>query len=86
MDYAKVQKFLLKDLDIPYCLTDTSGSIMWANKCFAEIIGEKKYNNKSIKTYFEGIEEDDYTIFGEKKISSPNALETTDPQPDHEGG
>jgi len=65
MEYAKVQKFLLKDLDIPYCLTDTSGCIMWANKCFAEIIGEKKYNNKSIKTYFEGIEEDDYTIFGE---------------------
>jgi len=41
-DYAWIQKKLLKDLHIPYAITDENGSILWTNAQFTQLVkGEK---------------------------------------------
>ena len=40
-EQAQIQKDLLKELPIPYILTDDSGLVIWYNNSFAEMAGEK---------------------------------------------
>ena len=40
-EQGQVQKNLLKELPIPYVLTDDDGLIIWFNGSFAEMAGEK---------------------------------------------
>jgi len=37
VDYTQVQRYILKNLDIPYVLVDHKGKIMWRNNAFSEI-------------------------------------------------
>ncbi len=38
---GQIQKDLLKDLPVPYILTDDNGMVIWFNSSFAEMAGEK---------------------------------------------
>ncbi|MDO5146972.1 MAG: DHH family phosphoesterase [Eubacteriales bacterium] len=40
-EQGQIQKNLLKELPIPYVLTDESGAVLWYNMGFAEMAGEK---------------------------------------------
>lgn len=53
-EQSQIQKKLLKDLPIPYVLADESGQIIWYNKNFAEIAGDKA-SKKNITQIFSGL-------------------------------
>lgn len=40
-EQSQIQKNLLKELPIPYILTDDSGNVIWFNQYFEEMVGEK---------------------------------------------
>ncbi len=54
LEQGKIQKELLKELEVPYAILDTDGKIMWANKRFYSILGisGKKRIKKDIAMYF----------------------------------
>lgn len=53
-EQSQIQKQILKDLPVPYVLTDRSGTIIWYNKIFSEIVGQK-VAKKSITQIFPGL-------------------------------
>lgn len=53
-EQSQIQKQILKDLPVPYVLTDRSGTIIWYNKMFSEIVGQK-IAKKSITQIFPGL-------------------------------
>ena len=44
-EQSQLQKDLLKDLPVPYILTDENGAVIWYNHSFEEMAGEKKTKN-----------------------------------------
>lgn len=69
MDYARIQKVLVDELDIPFGLADDKGRLLWTNNSFEEIIG--KHNlKKKISDVFE--EADKKRLFPSKGQSSLN--------------
>lgn len=40
-EQSQIQKQILKELPVPYVMTDQSGTIIWYNKQFSEIAGQK---------------------------------------------
>ncbi len=54
LEQGKIQKELLKDLEVPYALLDQHGGIMWSNRMFNQTIGvkEEKRVRKNIDAYF----------------------------------
>ncbi|MGN0317221.1 MAG: DHH family phosphoesterase [Lachnospira sp.] len=51
-NYSQVQRQLLYDLTIPYCLLDDNGSVLWMNKAMQECTGKKKDFRKNIAMIF----------------------------------
>ncbi len=51
-EYGQIQRKLLRELELPYCLLDDSGRVMWTNKAFEALVHKKKGYNKSISTIF----------------------------------
>ncbi len=51
-EYGQIQRKLLRELELPYCLLDDSGRVMWTNKAFETLVHKKKGYNKSISTIF----------------------------------
>lgn len=51
-EYGQIQRKLLRELELPYCLLDDSGRVMWTNKAFESLVHKKKGYNKSISTIF----------------------------------
>ncbi len=54
-EYGQIQRRLLRELDIPYCLLDDSGKIMWTNTAFETLVHQPKGYNKSITSLFPSI-------------------------------
>lgn len=54
-EYAWIQKKLLKDLHIPYAITDENGSILWTNAQFTQLVKGEKGNLKSLPSIFPDI-------------------------------
>lgn len=54
-NYSQVQRQLLYDLSIPYCLLDNNGRVMWMNKAMLEKADKKKDFRKNIATVFSGV-------------------------------
>lgn len=54
-NYSQVQRQLLYDLSIPYCLVDNNGRVMWMNKMMLEKTEKKKDFRKNIATVFHEI-------------------------------
>ena len=53
-EQSQVQKNLLKELPIPYVLTDREGMIIWFNRSFQEMAGEKA-GKKNITQIFSSL-------------------------------
>lgn len=53
-EQSQVQKNLLKDLPVPYILTDDTGGIIWYNQSFSEMMGGKSIK-KNITQIFSGL-------------------------------
>lgn len=51
-NYSQVQRQLLYELSVPYCLLDTNGRVMWLNKAMCACINKKKDFKKNISTLF----------------------------------
>lgn len=51
IEYAQMQKELLKELALPYCLSDEDGKIMWMNDEMRELL-EKEKGDKYINNIF----------------------------------
>lgn len=49
-NYSQVQKQLLYNLSVPYCLLDNNGNVMWANKAMQDCIGIRKEFRRNINT------------------------------------
>jgi c-di-AMP phosphodiesterase-like protein len=48
MDFAQVQKYLLKEMVIPYALIDVETTLLWANNEFMDLLKGKKIIGRSI--------------------------------------
>lgn len=57
-DYGQVQKQLLKELVLPYCILDTDGRLLWGNDEFLGIIGNEKAAKRNITNVISGISKD----------------------------
>lgn len=57
-EYGQIQKKLLKELEIPYCLLDDGGKIMWMNTAFGNTIHQPKGYNKTLSTIFPSMTKD----------------------------
>ena len=55
VDYAQVQKGLLRDLAVPYGLVDTEGNLLWTNKEIETVLGDEVTRHKNIFDVFEEI-------------------------------
>lgn len=53
--YGQIQKKLLKSLDLPHALLDSSGKVIWVNNAFERVIGKKVDLNKPISYYFSSV-------------------------------
>ena len=49
-NYSQVQKQLLYNLSVPYCLLDNNGNVMWTNKAMQDCLGIKRDFRKNINT------------------------------------
>ena len=56
--YGQVQRQLLKELEIPYALTDETGKVIWTNDSFEETFHVKKGFSKNIASAVPGITKD----------------------------
>ena len=53
-EQSQIQKQILKELPVPYVMTDQDGTIIWHNEQFSEIVGQK-ITKKSITQIFPGL-------------------------------
>ena len=53
--YSQVQNKLLKELNIPYCILDQKGKVLWLNRAMAEIADVDFNFNKNIATVLKEI-------------------------------
>ena len=52
---------MIRDMEVPYCLLDESGKVMWTNNEMDKIC-EKNIRNKLITSVFEGITAEDFSF------------------------
>ncbi|MBQ9701083.1 MAG: DHH family phosphoesterase, partial [Lachnospiraceae bacterium] len=52
VNYAQVQKELLRELTVPYSLVDTEGNILWTNKAIDAILGEDANRQRKVFEIF----------------------------------
>ena len=60
-EYSQVQRKMIRDMEVPYCLLDESGKVMWTNSEMDKIC-EKNIRNKLITSVFEGITAEDFSF------------------------
>lgn len=60
--YEKVQYNFLKELDVPYGVTDTEGHLLWANDKFMELTQLSKTANVFIQNIFQEISLDQFPV------------------------
>ena len=76
--YGKIQKRLLRELELPHALLDDTGKVIWTNAAFENIIHQPKGYNKAITSLFpsitrdklpdnEGVEEAQYELTYDSK-------------------
>lgn len=54
LEQGKIQKELIKELELPYAILDMSGHILWANNIFHDVVGISRNTRirKTIDSYF----------------------------------
>jgi c-di-AMP phosphodiesterase-like protein len=58
MDFAQVQKRLLKEMAVPYALLDVDGRLQWGNNEFMDLLQGKKVIGRSISSILPSISQD----------------------------
>lgn len=53
--YGQIQKQLLRELELPHCLLDDSGKVVWTNEAFERVIQKEKGFHKHISSLFPAI-------------------------------
>ena len=67
VQHGQVQKQLLKDLSLPYILTDLEGGILWYNNEFKEMITKDDWKSKNhVQKIFNELSKDTFPEEGEK--------------------
>lgn len=67
VDYAKVQKVLLRDLAIPYGLMDIDGNILWLNKEMEALFDGRDVKGQNVSGIFAELTVDDFVSSEERK-------------------
>lgn len=69
LEQGKVQKELLRNLEIPYALLDTGGHVLWSNAMFNRVIGvgEDRHIRKQVDYYFQELTPD--VISGSESVN-----------------
>ena len=49
-DYGRLQKRILRELELPYAVMDNAGKLMWVNEAFADVLGDGSKRNMVGKT------------------------------------
>lgn len=62
VDYAQVQKELLRDLAIPYGLVDVEGNLLWINRELEQILESETIKGKNICEIFSEINAADFKL------------------------
>ncbi len=62
VDYAQVQKGLLRDLAVPYGLVDTDGNLLWTNKEIEAVLGAEVSRQVNVCDLFEEIKVSDLKL------------------------
>ena len=57
-EQGQIQKHLLKELSIPYVLTDWEGRVLWANQEFEKLVDKEGKNYKIISQIFPELKRD----------------------------
>ncbi len=57
-EYGQVQKRLLKNLEIPYCILDDTGRIVWTDYEFDRVVHQDKTVRKQISSLFPSLTKD----------------------------
>lgn len=52
VNYGLVQRRLSSDLELPYAVLDRAGSILWSNKQFAALVGDKIKARQAVTDFF----------------------------------
>lgn len=52
MNYAQVQKELLRELTVPYSLVDIDGNILWNNTAMEHMLGDEPFKQRKIMDIF----------------------------------
>lgn len=60
MDFAQVQKRLLKEMAIPYALLDVDGRLQWGNNEFIDMLQGKKVIGRSVTSIFPSITQESF--------------------------
>lgn len=76
-EYGQIQRRLLRELDIPYCLLDDAGKVMWTNIAFESMVHQQKGYNKSITSLFPSITRE--------KLPDDNGVDETQYELKYEG-
>ena len=67
VDYAKVQKVLLRDLAIPYGLMDIDGNILWLNKEMETLFDGRDVKGQNVSGIFAELTVEDFVSSEERK-------------------
>lgn len=67
VDYAKVQKVLLRDLAIPYGLMDIDGNILWLNKEMETLFDDRDVKGQNVSGIFAELTVEDFVSSEERK-------------------
>jgi len=67
-EYGQIQKTLLRDLDLPSCLLDDTGKIIWTNIAFEKIVHQNKGYHKHISTLFESLTVDKFPATDDEEV------------------
>lgn len=64
VEYSQMQHQMIQQMEIPYCLLDENGKIMWTNNQMDAVCNGKTIRNKLIYSVFSGVEKENL-VFGE---------------------
>lgn len=67
VDYAKVQKLLLRDLAVPYGLMDIDGNVLWLNKELEVLLENQDLKGQNISRVFNELTIQDFLSETERK-------------------
>ncbi len=65
MQVSEVQKEHLVHFDLPHCILDGTGRIMWFNDTFFDMLEDPSLLDKNIHTFFSSISADDFPSYEE---------------------